>query len=517
MWSLCDLFRGRFVSTTARPAARRRGAPRRWQPCLEMLEDRCVPATVSTLSSSFNGTSISSGNTLWFNSVLNVAGVGTNLANVYITNQTITFSDTKNGVTTPYTLTVPNADIVLSATATTATTTFSSSLNEWVTTSSSAISQAGNLFMSGLSWPVPSGGLGGGDNPVTWSAQFSTDTPGVTLNWAWSAVVYNSFTTTYNSLGVKPCGSSTASSYNNGDYAGSPENYKSHLTGGARYSNSTNYVGSYSPIGSLTPAALNTFISGTVFNDINGNGTQQSGDPALSGWTVQLYTKTNGTLSSSPLATTTSDTLGGYSFSTLGALANGTSYVVAEVPPSGYVQTTPLSSTSGSTLLPSGLYGFVYPVSNDSVLMTSSSGTNTAINGTGNLTVTGNNTDTSEYITYNDGAGDTEALRETVAQFTATFTPSGGSAISFYTYCTDLFHDFYLNTAYSVYVSGNENTAFANGSQIAYIYQTYGAQNLSGKTNQASAVQLAALGPDDEQSQPDLFRSGCGRHVQQRR
>ena len=281
MFSMIDHISRRIISTVIRTAAPKKGIKRRWQPCLEMLEDRCVPATVSTLSSSFNGTSISSGNTLWFNSVLNVAGVGTNLANVYITNQTITFSDTKNGVTTPYTLTVPNADIVLSATTTTATTTFSSSLNEWVTTSSSAISQAGNLFMSGLSWPVPSGGLGGGDNPVTWSAQFSTDTPGVTLNWAWSAVAYNSFTTTYNSLGVKPCGSSTASSYNNGDYAGSPENYKSHLTGGARYSNSTNYVGSYGPIGSLTPTALNTFISGVVFNDINANGTQQSSDPAV--------------------------------------------------------------------------------------------------------------------------------------------------------------------------------------------------------------------------------------------
>jgi hypothetical protein len=64
-------------------------------------------------------------------------------------------------------------------------------------------SLAGNDFLDGFTFQVPVN-LPGGINPVTWSAQFSSDTPGVTLQWQWAAAVYTSFSTNYNSLGVKP-------------------------------------------------------------------------------------------------------------------------------------------------------------------------------------------------------------------------------------------------------------------------------------------------------------------------
>jgi hypothetical protein len=138
MWSLLDLFRRRITSVarpaTARPATtKRKGAARRWQPRLEVLEDRCVPST-SSIASNFNATAVAPGSTLWFNSVANVTAVGTASATIEVTNQTITFSDTKNGVTTPYTVSVPNAELILSSSAASATTTFNTALNEWVTT-----------------------------------------------------------------------------------------------------------------------------------------------------------------------------------------------------------------------------------------------------------------------------------------------------------------------------------------------------------------------------------------------
>src|SRR5207244_580527 len=150
-------------------------------------------------------------------------------------------------------------------------TTFDSALNKWVTKTPTGL--AGNVFLSGYAMPLPNG-LHGGDNPVTWSAQFTTDTPGVSLNWQWAAAVYTSFSATYSSLGVKPCDSSTASSYSNLDHAGTPESYKTHLTGGARGGGGANYTGSYSSTVAVTPTFTPDYVTlrGTVYNDANANG-----------------------------------------------------------------------------------------------------------------------------------------------------------------------------------------------------------------------------------------------------
>ena len=95
-------------------------------------------------------------------------------------------------------------------------------------------------------------------------------------------------------------------------------------------------------------------------------------------------------------------------------------------------------------------------------------------------------------VSYNDGAGDTGSQEPTYfAQFSATYTPSSGSAISFYTYCIDLYHNISVGQTLSVYVSGNESTAFLNGSRMVYIYEMYGTQNLNSNPDQAAAVQLA--------------------------
>jgi hypothetical protein len=101
------------------------------------------------------------------------------------------------------------------------------------------------MFLSGVALPVTTD-LPGGINPVSWTGNFSSDSSGVTLSWAWAAAVYSDFTTDYNALGVKPVDSSSASSYQNSDHAGAPENYKSFVTGGARGGGGSNYTGGLS-------------------------------------------------------------------------------------------------------------------------------------------------------------------------------------------------------------------------------------------------------------------------------
>jgi LPXTG-site transpeptidase (sortase) family protein len=80
----------------------------------------------------------------------------------------------------------------------------------------------------------------------------------------------------------------------------------------------------------LPNSALST-ISGTVFNDINGNGIQDAGEAPINGVPVQL-SNTAGTI----IATTATNALGGYSFSNLSAGL----YTVTEIDPVGYSSTT---------------------------------------------------------------------------------------------------------------------------------------------------------------------------------
>ena len=69
-----------------------------------------------------------------------------------------------------------------------------------------------------------------------------------------------------------------------------------------------------------------------MFNDLNGNGTLDPGDPGLSGWTVDLLDSVGNIV-----ATTVTDSNGDYSFSDLGP---GT-YTVQEDLQPGWVQTAP--------------------------------------------------------------------------------------------------------------------------------------------------------------------------------
>lgn len=261
---------------------------------VESLDDRIVPSTFSSIASNFNGTAIPAGSSVWFSSVLKVSGLGSSPTTLHVTGQTVSF---KVNVTT-FSLPVPDSTLTFSPSTTTGTTDFVG--GQWV--SNLPKTYSGNAFLGGFTldlannpYGVPNG-LPGGIKPVTWSGNFSTDTAGVSLNWQWAAAVYRSFSDDYEALGVKPLdGSGSVTVYNNSDHAGTPENFKAYVTGGARGGGGSNYTGSYSGTAKVTPevaVATPASLSGFVYSDENipgGDKMRDAGDQGIAGVHVYLY------------------------------------------------------------------------------------------------------------------------------------------------------------------------------------------------------------------------------------
>ena len=154
----------------------------------------------STNSSNFNGTPISGGDYIWFNSNFSVKGIPSTGATLTLNSSTISF---KSG-TNSYNLAVPNAQVVFSPSATCTSVSFNSGTNTWVTTVPIKGDGDDEIFLSGLAWQVPVGGLSGGSNPVDWDGTFNPNgVSGISVNWKWGAAVYSNFSTNYNALGVK--------------------------------------------------------------------------------------------------------------------------------------------------------------------------------------------------------------------------------------------------------------------------------------------------------------------------
>lgn len=218
------------------------------------------PGVTSSTAANFNGTAVPSGDDLWFSAVTKVSGLGSSPVNIFISNSTIAF--TVNGTTT--TVSVPNVILTFDPNATTATTTFNVGLNQWHTVVPSS-GLAGNVFLDGVPLPLPNG-LPGGIKNVTWSASFATDTPGIHLNWQWAAAAYSSLdlncsldppgAVDLNCLGVKPVDDNKASQYQNSDHAGTPENSKANVVGGATGGGGSNFTGGLSGTKSVTPTVV---------------------------------------------------------------------------------------------------------------------------------------------------------------------------------------------------------------------------------------------------------------------
>jgi hypothetical protein len=224
----------------------RRSSPNRAALAVELLEDRLVPSTYSSIAANFNGTAIPAGDTLWFSASFKASGLGSAPVTVHVVNESISF--TANGVS--YSDAVPDTDIVFEPGATSASATFDPSDGGWDISVPSNV--GGNVFMGGVALPVPNA-LPGGIKNVLWTAGFWSDTPGVSVNWQWAAGAYKSFSLDYTTLGVKPVDNNTLSVYKNGDKAGTPEAFKSAVVAGATGGGGTNYTGNFSPAAGVKP------------------------------------------------------------------------------------------------------------------------------------------------------------------------------------------------------------------------------------------------------------------------
>ena len=210
----------------------------------------CPSCTAMTSNSqNFNAGTFPAGDYIWFNANFTASGIPSSGTTVFFQNSTITF--TANGKS--FSLEVPSGEIVFSPSATCASTSFDTSTNTWVTTLPT--SGDDEIWLTGLAFKVPTGGLPGSIMPVTWNGTFGSTTPGVSMQWKWGAALYGSsfFNAGYDGLGVK-AGHNDDCTYNNGDHAGTPEMAESDFIGGAGTGGGgSNFTGSFSGTISVTP------------------------------------------------------------------------------------------------------------------------------------------------------------------------------------------------------------------------------------------------------------------------
>jgi hypothetical protein len=195
----------------------------------------------SEISSNFNGTEIPAGSCIWFNAPVKLQNVPSTGLTLNFDNSTVVFNSNNPNVHNVQHL--PSMSITFDAAATKATLTYDAAANRWREDVPLTNAQ---VFLDGYMMPVPSG-LPGGINPVKWSGTFSSTAP-VQLQWQWGAAVYTgaACNADYNSLGVKPTHTTNLDAYPNGDQAGTPENFKPYVIGGARGGGGANYTGSWS-------------------------------------------------------------------------------------------------------------------------------------------------------------------------------------------------------------------------------------------------------------------------------
>jgi hypothetical protein len=316
---------------TARPHA-----PNRCRPGLDTLEDRATP-TASSITGNFNGTAIPAGDSLWFSSVAKVQGLPAAGATLQVTNQTISY--TVAGV--PNVLTVPDSTITLSPSTPGASVT-----GAWSVVSPTHFS--GNVFLSGLAVPLPNG-LPGGIKNVTWAGDFSANTNGLTVNWQWATAVYKQFGTTDASvLGVKAGDDSHDLVYHNSDHAGTPENFKSYVTGGAMGGGGSNWTGSYSGTASVKPDIVSQQSPATL----SGTVTDQFGAPQVG---VQLTLTGNDSQGHPVTLYATTGMTGAYQFMDI---PPGSNYTVTETPlaaPPGEMYESTTSTAGQDDVGPDGV------------------------------------------------------------------------------------------------------------------------------------------------------------------
>lgn len=179
-----------------------------------------------TITEDFVHTPVQAGHYIWFNSVFELdERCGNQPVIINVTNATIKYK--RNNVW--ITLNVPDSKITLSSNTFWSTTQF---INGKWEVKAPTWTYDRNVFMSGLSYLVPAGGIPAGIDDVKWTASISINREGVKIKWKWAAAVYSQFSANYSALGVKPIDGYFFSPYFNADKAGTPELFKNRLKAG---------------------------------------------------------------------------------------------------------------------------------------------------------------------------------------------------------------------------------------------------------------------------------------------
>jgi nicotinate dehydrogenase subunit B len=209
----------------------------------------------SSISSSWSGQNVVSGDYLWFNGHLKLTNVPQQVTYpiiITVTNQQIT-GDGGAGATAS----APSATIIITNGTSIGSAVFGN--GQWVITVPSSDINDDEISIGGLALPVTSSAWNASRN-VTWKATFASNTPGLGVQWVWSAAQYKQpgfsantppQASDYNNLMVKPTHHGTE--YNNGDHAGTPENtvIRALLVSGPRGGAGSNYTGGWSSTGSV--------------------------------------------------------------------------------------------------------------------------------------------------------------------------------------------------------------------------------------------------------------------------
>jgi len=127
---------------------------------------------VESITTTFNSTPIPAGSYLWFNSEVVTNGLSTtDPTTVTILDATLQVGGT--------TYTIPSASITYIPSSTAPlipSTTYDPASNTWHTTMAAHL--GGDVFLTGLPIQLPVG-LAGGQDPVTFTARFTSDKPGI--------------------------------------------------------------------------------------------------------------------------------------------------------------------------------------------------------------------------------------------------------------------------------------------------------------------------------------------------
>ena len=161
----------------------------------------------------FNDTKIPGGSYIWFSSIVQSQAMSPKPVTISLTRSIVRFL--VGGEL--YYLRVPDATVSFSPECHAASTRFDPSRGRWVTKVPS--NQSGDVFLTGMTFHVPSSGLPESIHPVVWFASLATDDPKISLRWRWSADLYSKLSSEYDRLMIK--------STNDGEaHVGTPNNFK---------------------------------------------------------------------------------------------------------------------------------------------------------------------------------------------------------------------------------------------------------------------------------------------------